>query len=82
MIRLLAIPVAFAALAVSAAPASAGLLSSPLGTSAKMHLDDISLGVVTDTASGTETERRVPKDRTSSLRWSHLKMSDIQLKRG
>ena len=34
MIRLLAIPVALAALAVSAAPASA-----------KMHLEDISLGV-------------------------------------
>jgi hypothetical protein len=35
MIRLLAIPVAFVALAVSAAPASA-----------KMHLEDVSLGVV------------------------------------
>jgi hypothetical protein len=34
MIRLLTIPVALAALAVSAAPASAGLLSSPLGVSA------------------------------------------------
>ena len=57
MFRLLAIIAAtVAALASSAASASAGLLSSPLGTSAKMHLDDISLGVVTDTASGTETE--------------------------
>ena len=34
MIRLLTIPVALAALAVTAAPASAGLLSSPLGVSA------------------------------------------------
>jgi hypothetical protein len=34
MIRLLAIPVAFVALAISAAPASA-----------KMHLEDVSLGV-------------------------------------
>jgi hypothetical protein len=34
MIRLLTIPLALAALAASAAPASAGLLSSPLGTSA------------------------------------------------
>jgi hypothetical protein len=34
MIRLLTIPGAVAALAVTAAPASAGLLSSPLGVSA------------------------------------------------
>ena len=34
MIRLLTIAFSLAALAVSAAPASAGLLSSPLGTSA------------------------------------------------
>ena len=34
MIRLHTIPVALAALAVTAAPASAGLLSSPLGVSA------------------------------------------------
>jgi hypothetical protein len=34
MIRLPTIPVALAALAVTAAPASAGLLSSPLGVSA------------------------------------------------
>lgn len=34
MFRVLTIPVALAALAVSAAPASAGLLSSPLGVSA------------------------------------------------
>jgi hypothetical protein len=34
MIRVFTIPVALAALAVTAAPASAGLLSSPLGVSA------------------------------------------------
>jgi hypothetical protein len=34
MLRLLAIPVALSALAVTAAPAFAGLLSSPLGVSA------------------------------------------------
>jgi hypothetical protein len=37
MIRLLTIPIALAALAVSAAPASAGLLSSPLGVSATVN---------------------------------------------
>ena len=37
MIRLLTIPVALAALAVSAASASAGLLSSPLGVSASAN---------------------------------------------
>jgi hypothetical protein len=37
MIRLLTIPVALAALAVTAAPASAGLLSSPLGVSASAN---------------------------------------------
>jgi hypothetical protein len=37
MIRLLAIPLAVAALAVPAAPASAGLLSSPLGVSASAN---------------------------------------------
>ncbi len=37
MIRLLAIPVALVALAVTAAPASAGLLSSPLGVSASAN---------------------------------------------
>jgi hypothetical protein len=37
MIRLLTIPVALAALAVSAAPASAGLLSSPLGVSSSAN---------------------------------------------
>ena len=37
MIRLLTIPVALVALAVSAAPASAGLLSSPLGVSASAN---------------------------------------------
>jgi hypothetical protein len=37
MIRLLTIPVAIAALAVTAAPASAGLLSSPLGVSASAN---------------------------------------------
>jgi hypothetical protein len=36
MIRLLTMPVALAALAVTAAPASAGLLSSPLGVSASV----------------------------------------------
>ena len=35
MIRVLTIVAAIAALAVSAAPASAGLLSSPLGTTAQ-----------------------------------------------
>jgi hypothetical protein len=39
MIRLLTIPVALAALAVTAAPASAGLLSSPLGVSASANRD-------------------------------------------
>ena len=37
MIRLLMIPVALSALAVTAAPASAGLLSSPLGVSASAN---------------------------------------------
>src|SRR4051812_36060826 len=37
MIRLLTIPVTVAALAVTAAPASAGLLSSPLGVSASAN---------------------------------------------
>ena len=37
MIRLLTIPIALVALSVSAAPASAGLLSSPLGVSASAN---------------------------------------------
>jgi hypothetical protein len=37
MIRLLKIPVVLSALAVTAAPASAGLLSSPLGVSASAN---------------------------------------------
>jgi hypothetical protein len=39
MIRVLTILAAVVALAVSAAPASAGLLSSPLGTSARANSD-------------------------------------------
>jgi hypothetical protein len=43
MIRLLTIPVALAALAVTAAPASAGLLSSPLGVSASANGSTVSV---------------------------------------
>lgn len=52
MIRLLTIPVALAALAVTAAPASAGLLSSPLGVSASANTTEGTASILGKTLSG------------------------------
>ena len=56
MIRVLTIIAAVAALAVSAAPASAAPPRHPARASGrvggKMHLDDVSMGVITDKKEG------------------------------